>query len=279
MPDFEAFMHNYFANYQDSQVKEAMAYALFAPGKRFRPKLIFAVLDGCGIPRARAYHSAMALEMIHNYSLIHDDLPAMDDDDLRRGRAACHIAYGEAYAILAGDALLTESFKVVTADPDLTAQQKLDIIALLSQNAGVNGMIYGQYLDLKAQNSEKLSAEAILELDDYKTGCLFKAALLTGMYIVHDEANYHFYVHLAQILGRIFQIQDDLFDVTKTTTETGKPALSDLKNHKATLLALCNVAEIQNKLDNEFRQAFALIEGEKRVNPALKELFMQIQRR
>ena len=257
--NFEQFMHAYFDNFKETKIREAMEYSLFGDGKRFRPNLIFAIVKGFGLDETRAYHAALALEMIHTYSLIHDDLPCMDDDDFRRGRPSNHIQFGEDIATLSGDGLLTGSFKAIVTDPLLSDSQKVKIVALYSEMAGANGMIHGQLLDLESENSSEVSAKMLDDIQDYKTGCLFKSALLAGMYIVKDEENREFYETMAKHIGRIFQIQDDLFDITKTQEETGKPVKSDLKNNKATALSIYTIAEIKERLENEFNAVDALI--------------------
>ena len=260
MNNFELFMHEYFNNFKDTKIREAMAYSLFADGKRFRPNLIFAIVKGFGIKEEKAYHAAMGLEMIHTYSLIHDDLPCMDNDDFRRGRPSNHIAFGEDIATLSGDALLTACFKVICDDEDLDPKQKMDIVSLYSEMAGPNGMIYGQLLDLESEDKEEVTSQILDDIQDYKTGCLFKAALLAGMYIVKDENNRDFYEKMALHIGRIFQIQDDLFDIIKTQEETGKPANSDIKNNKATALSIYTVDQVKERLNNEFNDVYALIQ-------------------
>lgn len=272
MNNFEQFMHTYFENFKDTKIREAMEYSLFGDGKRFRPNLIFAIVKGFGLDEARAYYAGLGLEMIHTYSLIHDDLPCMDDDDFRRGRPSNHIKFGEDIATLSGDALLTASFKVICDDPNLTAEQKIKIISLYSENAGVNGMIHGQLLDLESENSESISAAQLDDIQDYKTGCLFKNALMAGMYIVNDEANIEFYEKMAKHIGRIFQIQDDLFDIIKTQEETGKPANSDLKNNKATALSIYSVDQIKERLEKEFNDVYALIDCQSFNTEAIRNI-------
>lgn len=263
MRSFEAFINEYFQNFYSSSIKDAAYYSLMAGGKRFRPQLLFAVLDGFNLPRENGFHSALAIEMIHTYSLIHDDLPCMDNDDYRRGKPSCHKAYGENTAVLAGDALITESFKVICADPHLTSKQKIAIVAKMSQYAGINGMIYGQYLDLKYENDQTADVVVLQDIDYYKTACLFILALEMGMVIAHDEANREFYRSFGAKLGSLFQIQDDLFDIIKSSEETGKPQGSDLKNNKLTALSFYDRDTIDRLLKKTIAEIVELLNSQK----------------
>lgn len=278
MNDFEEFIINYFQNIKDSEVKEAMLYALLG-GKRFRPSLTFAILKGFNLNPELAYHSALALEMIHTYSLIHDDLPCMDDDDYRRGKLAVHKAFKENIAVLAGDGLLTESFRVIIKDRNLNDSKKVKIINHISSMAGEEGMIYGQFLDLKNENNPNITKEIINEIDDYKTGCLFKCALLIAMVICDDEDNIDFYETLGLKIGRIFQVQDDLFDIIKTQEETGKPTNSDLKNNKVTALSINTIDEIKHELEAEFNSVYELLDKQKFNTEYLKDIIIKIEKR
>ena len=255
---FERFKDEYLAKLTSSTIREAMIYSLDG-GKRFRARLIFALLKTRSIDEKKGYHCALALEMIHAYSLIHDDLPCMDDDDMRRGKASCHIAFGEASAVLAGDALLTEAFRVITLDEDLTAAEKVSIINDYSSLAGAEGMVYGQELDLKSEGKE-LTKEEIITIERYKTGCLFKAATRAASRILEDD-DLTFYDRLADELGIVFQMQDDLFDLTRSTEELGKPACSDLKDEKATALAIFDISELKDELDRRFAYIIGEIES------------------
>ena len=258
MNSFENFINDYELTMIDSRIKDAMVYALDG-GKRFRPSLIFSIMDGFGAKREVAYHSALALEMIHTYSLIHDDLPCMDDDDYRRGKLSVHKAFEENTAVLAGDGLLTEAFGVVAKDEGISFEKRIKIIKYLSSLAGVGGMIHGQLLDLQSENSTHVTDEMLEEIDDYKTGCLFRCSLLIPMVLVEDEEHEEFYNMVGTKIGRIFQIQDDLFDVIKTQEETGKPSNSDSKNAKATALSINSVDEIRKKLNKEFDEIYNLL--------------------
>lgn len=275
---FDQFVYDYFQTLKNNRVKDAMAYAI-KNGKHFRPKLLLSVIKGFELEETRGYHAALALEMIHSYSLIHDDLPCMDDDDYRRGKPSTHKAFGENIAVLAGDGLLTEAFNVVTHDKLLSDSQKVAIIHELSLLAGVGGMIHGQYLDLKYENSESISQDILNEIDDYKTGCLFKCSLLLPMIIVGDEKNRSFYEELGIKIGRLFQIQDDLFDIIKTSEEMGKPTHSDTKNNKATALSLMNQKEIETTLNKLFKETYALLDVQSFDTSYLRAIIHNIEER
>ena len=164
-----------------SVVKEAMIYSLEAGGKRIRPMLVFAVLSSFGVDVERGIPAAAAIEMIHTYSLIHDDLPCMDDDDLRRGKPTNHKVFGEAVAVLAGDALLTYSFQLIAEmnHPDVTPEMKLELIAEISKSAGAEGMVGGQIADMEGENKQ-LTLEELEYMHEHKTGKLLQASILSG---------------------------------------------------------------------------------------------------
>lgn len=265
---FENFKDEYLKSLRPSRVQEAMSYVLQG-GQRLRAQLILSLIKGRGYDITRGFHCALALEMIHAYSLVHDDLPCMDDDDLRRGRPACHVAYGEDVAVLCGDALLTNSFAIVANDPYLTDTQKVKIISTYSEEAGVEGMVYGQVLDLTNEGNPHATYDDVLNIARYKTGCLFNAATKAAMYIVKDEENIAFYNRLAIDLGFAFQMQDDLFDIIKSSEEIGKPKGSDIKDDKVTALSIFSKDELKTEVENRF---IAIIEMIKRHDPKMSDL-------
>ena len=271
--DFENYIKDYFKDFKDSTLKEAMLYALMGSGKRFRPRLIFSIESD----EKKAFPCALALELIHNYSLVHDDLPCMDDDDYRRGRLSTHKKYGEAMAVLVGDALLTESFKVLALNFKGAELSKL--VAILSTYAGAKGMVYGQYLDLKYEGQKTIGYDVVKKIDYYKTACLFIAALKMVMILKNDEAHEELYQKLGEKIGILFQIQDDLFDIIRTKEETGKPQNSDLKKGKITALRFKSTLEIQKLLDEEFSATFELIKGFDFDTNGLKELITSLKER
>lgn len=246
---FEAYIDNYFSKLRPSLLTDAMNYAIKG-GKRIRPQLLFAILNGFSIEEKYGYPAALALEMVHAYSLVHDDLPCMDNDDLRRGLPTVHKAFGEANAVLVGDGLLTHAFGVL-ADSDYDKTIRCKMISELSSLAGLQGMLYGQFLDIQHSNDDMINEELLAEIEDAKTGALFECALFMGMYLAKDEANTEFYSTIARKIGRIYQLQDDLFEVTKDSSITGK-SCSDKKNNKATAFSVYRLQELEGKIQELF---------------------------
>ena len=230
-------------------VHTAIRWSVFAGGKRFRPLLLLAVGETFGARPELLLDTACALEMIHTYSLVHDDLPSMDDDDLRRGRATCHIRFGEATAILAGDALQTYAFKTVAEDEKLSAATRVQLIAEISRSAGTpTGMVAGQASDLEAESREVTAAE-LEQIHRLKTGALIIAAARCGAIIAGASKD-----ELASIteyaaqLGLLFQITDDLLDITASAAALGKTPGKDQRAQKATYPALYGVEATRDHL-------------------------------
>lgn len=218
-----------------ADLQEAMEYSLLAGGKRIRPVLTLEVCRMCGGDPQAALPFACALEMVHTYSLIHDDLPAMDDDKLRRGRPTNHVVYGEATAILAGDGLLTAAFEQL-AKAQLPAQRIVEAVACLSRNAGPGGMVGGQALDMAGEGRSMTRGE-LEQLQSLKTGALISAAAELGCIAAGGSEEQRRKVRdYAQALGRAFQVQDDILDVTSTDEELGKNVGSDRANEKTTFV-------------------------------------------
>ena len=224
---------------EPAAVHAAMRWSLFAGGKRLRPALVIAAGETCGARAAQLLNTACAYELIHTYSLIHDDLPAMDDDELRRGRPTCHVQFGEATAILAGDALQTLAFQVVAEDEQLTGEVRARLISELARAAGTpTGMIAGQAFDLAAEARAVTGAE-LEAIHRHKTGALIAAAARAGALIAGAAA-----AELAALdayaahTGLLFQITDDLLDVTATAADLGKTPGKDARASKATYPAL-----------------------------------------
>lgn len=214
---------------------EAMRWSLFAGGKRVRPALVIAAGETFGARDENLLSTACAFELIHTYSLIHDDLPAMDDDDLRRGRTTCHVRFGEATAILAGDALQTLAFEVIAGDEALRTEARVRVILELARAAGTpSGMVAGQILDLAAE--ARAVNEGELEIiHRYKTGALIRAAARTGAIIAGArEDEIEAVTEYASQLGLLFQITDDLLDVTASAEHLGKTPGKDARHAKAT---------------------------------------------
>ncbi|MGB7202298.1 MAG: farnesyl diphosphate synthase [Pyrinomonadaceae bacterium] len=223
------------ADISPTRLHEAIRWSVFAGGKRVRPAIVFAVGETFGASRTNLVRTAAAVEMIHTYSLIHDDLPAMDDDDLRRGRATSHRQFDEATAILAGDVLQTLAFKAIATDEVLSPEKRIKLISLMADAAGTpSGMVAGQQLDLDAEG-EKLSIAALENIHRQKTGALITASARAGAII--GEASTHELATIktfAEKLGLLFQITDDLLDVTQETAALGKTAGKDAAAAKAT---------------------------------------------
>lgn len=243
----------------DEKLKLAMRYSLLNGGKRIRPFLIYTTAQVFLGTAQQADAAAVAVEMLHSYSLVHDDLPAMDDDDLRRGKPTCHIKYDEASAILAGDALLTGAFEVLSKAP-LSDVKKLKLIALLASASGASGMVAGQSTDLNSvgQCIDVAQLEAMHRL---KTGALIKASVLMGAYCGDVELSSAYesaLINYADAIGLAFQVQDDLLDILGDTQTLGKNAGADEALNKPTypaLLGIDGAKEQANKLINQAKSA------------------------
>ena len=275
MSNFEKHIEKYLESLRPCRISEAMAYALEG-GKRFRPRIIFAIAEGMGINEEKTYDAALALELIQTYSLIHDDLPAMDNDDMRRGKPSLHKAFREDIAILSGDQLLTDSFRVVSSSKEYSDLCKVNIIKALSSYAGMDGMIYGQLLDVTS-DGEHIDKESLFEIQDNKTGGLFKIACLIPMYI-KGEDNEEYYIKLGSLIGQIFQNQDDLFDMIKTEEEMGKTS-SDAKNNKGTALCIYSIDELKALIDEEFAQLETYLGNASFDTTKLKEILYKLKTR
>jgi geranyltranstransferase len=239
----------------DEKLRESMAYSLMAGGKRLRPILLMAAADAVGVDGTRFLPVACALEMIHTYSLIHDDLPAMDNDELRRGKPTNHVVYGEGTAILAGDALLTLAFTVILRQKDVSAEALLRVVDEISRAAGAEGMVGGQMLDLEAENRQ-ISIDELRRVHMGKTGALFRAALRSGAILAGAaEDQLEALTAYANHFGLAFQITDDILDVIGTAEEIGKPVGSDEKNHKSTYVSLTSLEDAQDLAHRTVQEA------------------------
>ena len=229
----------------DATLRASMEYSLMAGGKRLRPILLMAAADAVGADGTKFLPVACALEMIHTYSLIHDDLPAMDDDALRRGKATNHVVYGDGIAILAGDALLTLAFTVILRQKDIPSETLLRVVDEISRAAGAEGMVGGQALDLEAENRQ-ITMEELRSVHRGKTGALFCAALRSGAILAGaTEEQLAALTSYADHFGLAFQITDDILDVIGSAEEIGKPVGSDEKNNKSTYVSLTSLPEAQ----------------------------------
>lgn len=258
---------------------QSMMYSLKAGGKRLRPILLFTSYNAFAENQEKTYRTAIALEMIHTYSLIHDDLPAMDDDDLRRGELTNHKKFDEATAILAGDGLLTHSFELITKDELLTADEKIFIVDLLAHSAGPAGMVGGQILDIEGEN-KALTLEQLEKIHELKTGKLITFAIVSGAFLagVNDEQQ-KYLQEFAYYLGLIFQVQDDILDVTGNADKLGKPVGSDADNDKSTYPALLGLEGAIKQKETYITKAEKALD---KVNPngtQLKDLLHYFSKR
>ena len=275
MNSFEKHVERYFSSLRPCEITEAEKYAMDG-GKRFRPRIIFAILKGMGIDEEKGYDAALALELIQTFSLIHDDLPCMDDDDMRRGKPSLHKAFREDIALLAGDEMLNDAYRVISESEQYDDSVKVNLIRALSKYVGLDGMIYGQLLDV-TNDSSSINEEKLFEIQDNKTGGLFKISCLFPMYInkVNRE---EYYTKLGTYIGQIFQNQDDLFDIIKSEAEMGKNH-SDEKNDKGTALVLYSVDELKKVIHDEFEQLDNYLLDADFDTTYLKELLLKLKER
>ena len=225
------------------ELAASMEYSLTAGGKRLRPILLMAAADAVGAKGTDFVQAACGIEMIHTYSLIHDDLPAMDNDDYRRGKLTNHKVYGEAMAILAGDALLTQAFEVILRQPNVSAELLLQVVKEMSIAAGPNGMVGGQVIDMLSEG-KRISMEELRKMHMGKTGALFRAAIRSGAIMAQaDEKQLEALTTYADCFGLAFQITDDILDVVGDEAVIGKPVGSDERNDKSTYVTLTSLEE------------------------------------
>lgn len=271
---------------RDDDVKglvESMKYSLMAGGKRIRPKLVLEFCRVCGGKPENAIAFASAVEMIHTYSLIHDDLPCMDNDDMRRGKPSNHCAFGEDTALLAGDALLTLAFETALSEKSVQAtspKAAAEAGRLLANLAGVKGMVGGQFIDLSIEG-KKVEVEILDKMYDKKTGALLKASCMLGCIAASADDEK---IKAAEIfggkVGLVFQIIDDVLDVVSTTEVLGKPVLSDLQNEKTTFMSLYGeekCRKIASDLTDEALVSLDIFEADKTVR--LKEFAVSLLNR
>ncbi|WDF83670.1 polyprenyl synthetase family protein [Lacticaseibacillus pabuli] len=258
IPGLETYMNAQIKASHDAHLAEAMAYSLDAGGKRLRPLLLLATVDALGGDVRVAYPAAAALEFIHTYSLIHDDLPAMDNSDLRRGKPSNHVRFDEATAILAGDALLTDAF-VCLSDYAGPATQLQELLRILATAAGSRGMVAGQQMDLDGSN-QHLSTEQLQHLNAHKTGALIHGAVAMGAVIGNAPTRTSEHLQdFATAFGLGFQLKDDIDDATETTAQLGKPADQDEHNGKNTYVELLGLDGARAQLVKYAKQADAAL--------------------
>ena len=247
------------------EVVRAGRYSLLSGGKRIRPIILLEFYKLCGGADDCAYNFACALEMIHTYSLIHDDLPCMDDDDMRRGKPSCHKQYGEAMALLAGDALLTEAFGAAAKTMGIPADAVIKAIGQLSSLAGIGGMIGGQVMDIEgtAHNDD----DFLFDMYRLKTGALIRAAAVCGCILAGaDEDKLSYAMEYGEKLGLAFQIIDDILDATGDSQLLGKPVGSDQKNNKDTIVVRLGIEHcraLADKYTSDALEALEHFDGDK----------------
>ncbi len=241
----------------EGRLAEAMEYSLMAGGKRIRPMLLMAAADAVGGDGDKFLTSACAIEMIHTYSLIHDDLPAMDNDDYRRGKLTNHKVYGDGMAILAGDALLTLAFEVLLRQEGVSDAVKLSVVREFSVAAGQSGMVGGQALDLESEG-KRIDLKTLQKLHMGKTGALFRAAIRSGAILAGaDSEQLAALTSYADKFGLAFQITDDILDVTGDEAVIGKPVGSDERNDKSTYVTLTSLDKARELAQKTVDEAVA----------------------
>ena len=260
---------------QPERLHEAMRYSVLGNGKRIRPVILYATGEAFGIDLTSLDGPACAVEIIHAYSLIHDDLPAMDDDELRRGRPTCHKAYDEATAILAGDALQALSFHILAHDPNIkvSAQQRLSMIKTLAIASGSKGMAGGQAIDL-ASVGISLSIAELENMHVHKTGALIRASAELGALSV-DNVDQNLLSRISQYakcIGLAFQIKDDILDIESDTETLGKPQGSDIAMNKPTYPNLLGLEGAKKAADSLYNQALECLDGLDEKGNMLKEI-------
>lgn len=265
MNNFEEKLISKLDYLKDSTVKDAMIYALSGKGKRVRPRLLYDALKGFNCD-FNVDNIAVAIEMINTYSLVHDDLPAMDDDILRRGRNTCHIQFDEAIAILAGDALLTEAFNLVSR-ANLKSEKLVKIVRLMADFSGANGMIYGQEIDIKSEGKDS-DFETLKTIHKYKTGALISLPLQIACVVSKNDELIPKFKQIGYKLGLAFQIQDDILDVTFTSEELGK-SNSDLENQKATSVSVLGLEKATKLMEDLYSDIKLELENIDGFNPDL----------
>lgn len=279
--EIEDSLQNYLPKQNGYQkiIMEAMGYSLLAGGKRLRPMLMketYTLFGG----HSKAIEPFMAaIEMIHTYSLVHDDLPAMDNDEYRRGRKTTHVVYGEDMAILAGDALLNYAFETAVKAFVLEPEDSLIIgnaLRVLGEKAGIYGMLGGQVIDVK-ETGHAVSKDVLDTIYELKTGALIEASMMIGAILGGaSQEEVKTAERIASLVGLAFQVQDDILDVTSTREELGKPIHSDEKNEKTTYVTLLGIDDAKKVVEEKSEEAISLLRTLPNENPYLEELLMEL---
>jgi geranylgeranyl pyrophosphate synthase len=246
--------------FMPARLVDAMRYSSLLGGKRIRPALVYASAQALGAAQEHADAAAAAVEFIHCYSLIHDDLPAMDNDDLRRGKPTLHRAFDEATAILAGDALQSLAFQLLAEAPGVSADTRLAMVAVLARSAGCDGMIAGQGIDM-ASVGKQLDLAALENMHRLKTGALISASVELGALSANsrDKQIIHALRHYARCIGLAFQVQDDVLDVISDTSVLGKTQGADMARNKPTYVSLLGLEAAQRKAQDLVTEAIAAL--------------------
>ena len=250
-------------------IEESMSYSALGNSKMIRAGLIFAsAKTNKNISQESITTLAASVELMHTYSLIHDDLPCMDDDNFRRNQPSNHIKYGEANAVLAGDALQALAYEIICDDEDMTPEEKVYAIKILSQSCGKNGMVFGQHLDIEnEENLENLTKEMLNEIHNLKTGKLIECSVMMGQIGTdQDEYTINTLKDFSKNIGLAFQITDDILDVTETQENLGKNINSDIKNNKATYIDIIGLENAKKEAENLTHSALAKIRTSKVEN-------------
>ena len=280
--EIEDSLQNYLPKQKGYQkiIMEAMGYSLLAGGKRLRPMLMKETYTLFGGHSKVIEPFMAAIEMIHTYSLIHDDLPALDNDDYRRGQKTCHIVYGEDMAILAGDALLNYAYEVATKAFDLAEKDQImnvvEAIKILASKPGIYGMIGGQVADVELEGTP-LSMEQILFIHKNKTSALIEACMMIGAVLAGaSKEDVLKMEECGEYIGLAFQIQDDILDLTGDEEEIGKPVGSDEKNHKTTYVTLMGIDDAKKKVEDYSNDALNLLDELNYKNEFLNNLINEL---
>ena len=279
--EIEDSLQNYLPKQNGYQkiIMEAMGYSLLAGGKRLRPMLMKETYTLFGGHSKVIEPFMAAIEMVHTYSLVHDDLPAMDNDEYRRGRKTTHVVYGEDMAILAGDALLNYAFETAVKAFVLEPEDSLIIgnaIRVLGEKAGIYGMLGGQVIDVK-ETGHAVSKDVLDTIYELKTGALIEASMMIGAILGGaSQEEVKTAERIASLVGLAFQVQDDILDVISTQEELGKPIHSDEKNEKTTYVTLLGIDDAKKVVEEKSEEAISLLRTLPNENPYLEELLMEL---
>lgn len=276
----EEMIYNFLPKEEGKQaiILQAMNYSVKAGGKRLRPLLMLETTKLFCENTQQVLPFMAAIEMIHTYSLVHDDLPAMDNDEFRRGKKTTHAKYGEDLGILAGDGLLNMAYEVMSeavfnAEEPYSAAKALSVIA---KKAGVYGMIGGQTVDI-INEGKKMDLDTIMYIHNLKTAALIEASMMAGAILGGaSESQVEIVENIAKNIGLAFQIQDDILDVTSTTEVLGKPVLSDEKNHKTTYVSICGVEQSKENVEKYSKEAIKMLDELNKNNKFLRQLIIKL---